>query len=104
MDDIPLVASTNMEPRPLARLIAATVAALTLTVAASCVSIAFDISRLSVLSHLLSDTVSGDLTRLQSDVAAGPDQRQSDLGNRDRRARHALRLRCLLHRLVPPRL
>ena len=71
MNDIPLVASTSMKPRPLARLMVATVAALTLTVAACCVSIAFDISRLSVLSHLLSDSSSGDLIRLQSDVAAG---------------------------------
>ena len=54
----------------LERLTLAAVVALALTVAASCVSIAFDVNRLSVLSHLLSDASSGDVIRLQSDLSA----------------------------------
>lgn len=70
MNEVPFVAPSSIEPRRLDRLMTGVVAALTLTVAASCVSIALDISRLSVLSHLLSDTAAGDLVRLQRDAAA----------------------------------
>lgn len=62
--------SLRTEPRSLDRLMLAAVAALTATVAASCVSIAFDINRLSVLSRLLSDASSGVAIRLNSDLAA----------------------------------
>jgi hypothetical protein len=48
----------------------AAIAALALTIAASCVSIAFDIDRLSVASHLLSDISSRDLARLANDILA----------------------------------
>jgi hypothetical protein len=48
----------------------AAIAALTVLVAASVVSIAFDIHRVSVISHLVSDTSSGNATRFATDMAA----------------------------------
>ena len=66
MIDAPPVAAT----RSLDRLMIAAVAALALTVAASVVSIAFDIHRLSVISHVLSDASSGNVTRFAADLAA----------------------------------
>jgi hypothetical protein len=71
MTEIAPVASLRTEASSLDRWTVAAVAALAFTVAASCVSIAFDINRLSVVSHLLSDASSGNLIRLRSDVAAG---------------------------------
>src|SRR5579871_3682790 len=63
-------APVDTRPRNLDRMMLAAVAALTLTVAASCVSIVFDIGRLTVLNHLVSDTSSGDVIRFPSDLAA----------------------------------
>jgi hypothetical protein len=48
----------------------AAIAALTLTAAASVVSVAFDVHRLSVISHALSDASSGNPTRFAADLAA----------------------------------
>ena len=70
MIDAPPVVSRSSEPRSLDRLMVAAGTALALTVAASVVSIFFDIHRLSVLSHLLSDALSGDLARFEADVTA----------------------------------
>lgn len=60
----------NREPSSLQRLMVAAVAALAVLIAASGVSIAFDISRLSVISHLTSDASSRDLIRFPIDLAA----------------------------------
>jgi uncharacterized protein DUF4328 len=70
MNDVPPRAPLTMKQGPLDRLMIVAVTALAFTIAASCVSIVFDTNRLSVLSHLMSDTSSGDLIRLQSDLAA----------------------------------